>query len=182
MNLIKLALIASLLMVALPLTGCATAARSDAMVASTGIVIATTASAKILGNVAIGEVTGGSTTNPMWMSKVSSAEFEKALEASLRDAGLLNANRSAGSYRLLAALREVKQPMIGLDMTVTASVDYQLVDRATGVSIYSETISTPYTAKMSDAFLGTERLRLANEGSIRSNLKRLIQQLANLAP
>lgn len=183
MKYLKLGLIGSILIAALTLTGCATAARSDAMVASTVVApVAANASKKLLGNIAIGDVTGGSSTNPMWVSKVGGAEFEKALEASLKGAGFLSANRQAGDYKLVADLREVNQPMIGLDMTVTSSVEYQLVERATGKNIYRETISAPYTAKMSDSFLGSERLRLANEGSIRSNIERLIQRLSALAP
>ena len=180
---LKLCLTALVLLSALTLTGCATAARSDAMVASSVVApIAANASTKLLGNVAIGDVTGGSSTNPMWLSKVGGAEFEKALEASLKNAGFLSANRQVGDYKLVADLKEIKQPMIGIDMTVTSSVEYQLIERSTGKNIYRETISAPHTARMSDAFLGTERLKLANEGSIRSNIERLIQRLAALVP
>lgn len=183
MKYLKTTLIGALILSALTLTGCATAARSDAMVASSVVApIAANASKKLLGNIAISDVTGGTSTNPMWVSKVGGPEFEKALEASLRGSGFLSANRQSGDYKLVADLREVNQPMIGIDMTVTSSVEYQLIERATGKNIYRETISAPYTAKMSDSFLGSERLRLANEGSIRANIERLIQRLSALVP
>ena len=179
----KLSLVGALLLCTLALTGCATAARTDAMVASSAVTpIATNASRKLLGNIAISDVTGGSSTNPLWVSKVGGAEFEKALEASLKSVGFLSENRQSGDYKLVADLREVKQPVIGLDMTVTSRVEYQLIERSTGNSVFRETIAAPYTAKMSDSFLGYERLRIANEGSIRANIERLIQKLAALVP
>ena len=144
MKSLKLYLIASILLSVQTLTGCATAARSDAMVASSVVApIAANASQKLLGNVAIGDVTGGASTNPMWLSKIGGAEFEKALEASLKSAGFLSANRQSGDYKLVADLREVNQPLIGFDMTVTSSIEYQLIDRATGKNVYRETISAP---------------------------------------
>ena len=71
------------------LTGCATPARMEQMVASAQPaqrVIKT----PLRENLAVTEVTGGQETNPMWKSNVASGEFERALEASLRDVGLLS--------------------------------------------------------------------------------------------
>ena len=41
-------------------------------------------------------------------------------------------------------------------------------------------LATPYTAKMGDAFVGTERLRLANEGAVRENISKLIGDLGQM--
>jgi len=89
MNLRSLHLrVLALLAVAL-LAGCATPARVERMQVDPSLAQRTTAAASPLkGKVAIKDVTGGSETNPAWMSKVSSGDFERALEASLQAAGL----------------------------------------------------------------------------------------------
>jgi len=180
---LRVSVVLGLAITSLSLAGCATPARTEAMVASSVVApIAANASKKLRGNIAIGEVTGGSATNPMWVSKVGGAEFERALETSLRNFGFLSENRQAGGYRLIADLREVNQPIGGFDLTVTSTVEYQLIDRTSNASIYRETITAPHTAKMADAWDANERLRLGNEGSIRANIERLIQRLSSLNP
>lgn len=54
-----------------------------------------TRDAPLRNKLAIKDVTGGTETNPMWVSKVSSSDFEKALEASLKSAGSLPTVRRA---------------------------------------------------------------------------------------
>jgi uncharacterized lipoprotein YbaY len=163
------------------LAGCASPARIEQMQVDTSLAQRTAAaSSPLAGKVAVKDVTGGSSTNPLWMSKISSSDFERALESSLGAAGLLAAVRPAGPYQLTADLIAVDQPFVGLDMTVTVTVTYRLVDRASGKTVYEETIATPHTATVSDAFLGMERLRLANEGAMRANISRLIEKLIAL--
>ena len=163
--------------VAVILSACATPARVDQMtVAPTAV----TVPEALRQNVAIKDVTGGQETNPLWTSQVSSAEFERALESSLRGANLLQGNRQAGRFTLTAQLGKLDQPFIGLSMTVTASVLYMLVERSTGQTIWQDTIVTPYTASFGDALLGIERLKLANEGAVRSNIAALIEKLVRL--
>jgi len=128
-------------------------------------------------NVAIQDVTGGKETNPAWVSNVSSINFERALEGSLHEAGFLAPNRQAGAYTLVANLQSLEQPLFGLDMTVTATVQYWLVQRGSGKEVYARTLVTPYTTTFSDAFAGVERLKLANEGAIRNNISRLLDDL-----
>ncbi len=128
-------------------------------------------------NVAIKEVTGGKATNPAWMSNVGSADFERALEDSLRSVGMLASSRESGRYLLTANLAKLEQPMFGFDMTVTSTVTYALIERASGKTVWTKSLDAPFTAKTSDAFVGTERLRLANEGSIRESISRVIREL-----
>lgn len=131
-------------------------------------------------NIALRDVTGGKETNPAWVSNVSSSEFERALEDSLRSVGMLSANRQAGRFQLVVHMESLDQPFMGLDMTVTATVAYTLVERASGKTVWQKTLAVPYTAKMGDAFLGTERLRLANEGAVRQNIMQLVGELQQM--
>ncbi len=160
------------------IAGCAAPARLEQMQVDTSLAQRTAVAASPLsGSVAIKDVTGGSETNPLWISKVSSADFERALETSLRAAGLLSANRQGSPYTLVADLRSLDQPAFGLDLKVTATVTYLLVERASGKTTYEKTIVTSHTAVIGDAFIATERLRLANEGAMRTNISRLIEDL-----
>jgi len=159
-------------------SGCASPARVEQMqVASPLATRVAIAGSPLKEQVAIKDVTGGRETNPMWVSNVSSSDFERALEASLRDAGLLSANRQSGRYQLVAHLLKLDQPFAGFSMTVTATVQYALVERSTGQAAWERTITTPYTAQASDAFLGSERLKLANEGAARANIEKLVEAI-----
>lgn len=160
------------------LAGCASPARIEQMQVDTPLAKRTVAAASpMAGKVGLKDVTGGSTTNPMWVSKISSSDFERALEATLRDVGLLAPNRQGAPYMLLADLLSLEQPLIGLNLTVTVTVKYELVERSTGKTVYAQTIVTPHTSTFNDAFIASERLRLANEGAMRTNIARLIDDL-----
>ena len=60
---------------------------------------------------------------------------------------------------------------------MNSTVRYALNRRSDRKQVWEETVSADYTATVGDAFLAVERLRLANEGSIRENLKALIERL-----
>ena len=62
-------------------------------------------------------------------------------------------------------------------MTVTTAVYYDLIERSTNKSVWTQTITRSYTAQLGDAFLGAERLKLANEGSAKANIQGLIEEL-----
>jgi hypothetical protein len=128
-------------------------------------------------NVAVRDVSGGKETNPMWVSNIGNSEFEQALESSLRDAGLLSGGKQLGKYILTVHMEKIDQPMFGASLTVTATVNYSLLERATGKEVLNRTVSLPYTAAWNSSFIGTERLRLANEGAIRVNIGKIIDEL-----
>jgi hypothetical protein len=131
---------------------------------------------EIKSNIEMAVVTGGEPTNPLWTSEVGNEEFREALERSLRSAGALAPAGTAAGYRLEASLVGIEQPIMGFNTTVTSTVDY----RVSPIDGQGRTLQTvvvaPYTAKMSDSAFGVQRLRLANEGSIRENIREFIDQ------
>lgn len=166
---------------ALVLGGCAAPARVDQMQTSVPMAKRAVIDASPLKqSIAIKDVTGGKDTNPMWMSNVSSSDFEQALQASLRDAGLLSPNRQGSRFTLTAHMLKLDQPFFGASMTVTATVVYTLVERATGKETLVTTIASPYTAAWNSSFLGTERLKLANEGAVRENITKIVDAIIAL--
>ncbi len=158
------------------LSGCASPARTDQLtsMATPAQRIAIT---PMRTNIAVRDVTGGKETNPMWVSNVGNSEFEQALESSLRDAGLLSAGKQTGKYMLTAHMEKVDQPMFGASLTVAVTVNYSLIERATGKEMLNRTVNLPYTAAWNSAFVGTERLRLANEGAIKVNIGKIIEEI-----
>jgi hypothetical protein len=164
------------------LAGCATPATSTNMTmrAADATTSRQATPEALKANVALRDVTGGKETNPMWMSSVGSSEFERALEDSLRSVGMLAANRQSGRFQLVAHLAKLDQPFGGFDMTVTATVNYLLIERASGKTVWEKSLTTPYTAKLGDALVGTARMRLANEGTIRQNISQLVAELQQL--
>ncbi len=159
------------------LAGCATPARVDQMTVSLPIQQTNPA---LKDSIGISDVTGGRETNPMWTSQVSSDDFRRALEASLQSAGLYSRIGVGSKYQLSADLTRLDQPLMGFDMTVSATVRYSVVDRLSRKEVYSRVIQIPFTARMSDAFMGAERLRLANEGAIKVNIQAFINDMLNL--
>jgi hypothetical protein len=125
-------------------------------------------------------VYGGEETNPLWMSQIGNNAFRGALEDSLLAARLLERVEGKGIYSLEVKLMSVDQPFIGASFTVTTNIRYILRHVKSDKVIFEENILAPYTATMSDALYGVERLRLANEGSARENISRLIARLYQL--
>jgi len=163
------------------ITGCASPARVDKMIATNNDVVGDEPlTTSLSNNIHVISVLGGEKTNPLWTSEIGNEEFKMALESSLRNAGLYNAIQSSGKYELTATLLEVNQPLFGASLTVTMKVRYTLIDSSSRNALMDSEIYESYTAKFSDSFLAVERLRLANEGSARINIARLIDELYRL--
>ena len=161
------------------LSGCASSADPSAMT------IAPQASEKafpqnLLHAMCVRNVTGGEETNPLWASKVDNKGFQAALGTSLDNAAL-TASADNCSYPIDVNLLGLSQPAIGFDMTVTSHVNYKVYDK-TGQPYLLQTVDAPFTATVSDAFVGVERLKLANEGAIRESIKQFFDKLRETAP
>ncbi|HEY5896641.1 MAG TPA: hypothetical protein VIV54_03695 [Burkholderiales bacterium] len=164
------------------LSGCATPANQEAMMVSVSPNVALSIPQELRGQVEVKDVVGGRETNPMLNSNISSSAFDAALRGSLRNAGLAAASPQAGRYLLSATIGNVQQPFLGFDMTVTMTVDYDLIERISNKTAWKTTVTRPYTAKAGDSFLGVERLRLANEGAARTNIEAFIEELTKSGP
>ena len=163
---------------ALAIAGCAAPARTGNMVAAPSAPL--TGERTALRNaVAVGPVTGGQETNPLWRSKVGNAEFADALRSSLQRAGYLAPRPDSARYMLTAELVELDQPMIGFDMTVSTRVLYGLSDRTAGRPIWGDQIETRYTADRGP-LLGPSRTQVANEGAVRENIRQMLDRLARI--
>ena len=157
------------------LSACATGASPSAMTAEVSNVTVIAESSSLRKSITVSEVTGGSKTNPLWTSQVDDAAFKTALEQSLTVHAMIN--DAAPRYKLEVKLVDLDQPFGGFDMTVSSRVFYLLLDAETNQRTYETEINCEYTAKLSDAFLGYERLKLANEGAIKKNISLFIEAM-----
>ncbi len=164
-----------ILSAALLFTACTTASKPGAMMVPVSDKTIISDSSKLSKAVSIAAVDGGKKTNPLWTSEVSNEDFTEALRQSLAAHAMLA--DGDGDYVLTANLNKLKQPIAGLNMSVTSNVTYTLKKISTGEIVMEETIEEKYTAKMGDAFMGNKRLQLANEGSIKANISNLIEKM-----
>ena len=161
---------------ALALSACASPAKLENMVTSVTAGGQATPS-DLVEAICVAKVTGGKKTNPLWTSEVDDAGFRAALEGSLRNSRLAASNADNCRYDLDATLLDLAQPIIGFHMTVTSNVNYSVLEPRSDNPYFLTTVTAPYTATVGDAFAGVTRLRLANEGSIRSNIQKFIDEL-----
>ena len=163
-----------LLALALGLGGCANPATVQGMTVKTAEL--SPAAPEVASSLEIQDVTGGKETNAMWHSEVSNTDFKTALVASMKTAGLLS-EANAARFKVRVTLLKLDQPFMAIDMKVIATVRYVVVDAKSGAEILNEVVTTPFTAHLGDAVVGTTRLRLANEGAARKNIAGFIAQV-----
>lgn len=159
------------------LAACAQPARVSQMVAPNVMAPVAASNPELLDNFTIADVKGGKTTNPMWTSQVDNPEFREALDRSLAFNGVLATTADKAKYAVTAELLELKQPLMGFDLTVTSRVKYSVQERGSSAELFGEEITTPYTADFSSSLVAVERLRLANEGAIRESIRNFLTRL-----
>jgi hypothetical protein len=155
------------------LVACATPANKQAMTVSKfegGVIV----NPSLKGKFYVRNVNGGKDTNPLWTSQVGTADFKSALEQSLDEVGYKADKETNATYFIDAELKELDQPLFGLTFDVHSNVFYVIDGNGTKKSI---PIAATGQAKVNDAFIAIERLRIANEKSIRENIKAFINSL-----
>jgi hypothetical protein len=159
------------------LAACAQPARVSQMVVPNEMAPVVAANPGLQTSLAVGEVSGGKETDPLWTSQVNNPEYKEALEHSLQANALLAPAASARNV-VTVELIELKQPLVGFDMTVTSRVRYRVAERASSTEVFNEELTTPFTADFSSAAIAVERLRLANEGAIRESIRAFLRRYA----
>ncbi len=129
------------------------------------------------------QVDGGKLTNPLWVSEVDNLGFLRALEHSL-DANRLLAKRPEDCrFGITANLLGLSQPFIGVDVEVTANVNYNVRQAGVEAPYMLRTQTSAYTARFTeDKILWGARLQEANEGAIRKNIGAFIDALLAAKP
>jgi hypothetical protein len=155
--------------------GCATAIKPEALVPAT--LSEGTHHPQTVG-VSVG---GGSRTDALGKSQISNEALTEALVSSIEknktfSSVLKGAN---GDYRLNVTVVNVDQPSFGFSFTVKMDAAWSL-KKADGTVVMQEVIKSEGTAGATDAFAGTERLRLATEAAARNNISAGLARLGKL--
>ena len=120
--------------------------------------------------IAVRSVSGGQAVNVLLAPGVANEPLKEALENTLGANGYL-ARTGAPKYYLDAEIRNLDQPLIGLDLDVAADVTYRLSGGGTEMSY---PIKTTGHATFSDSPIAADRLRIANERAMRQNIEQLL--------
>jgi hypothetical protein len=101
------------------------------------------------------------------------------LEQSLAISGYKASDPSKAKYLVHAELKKLGQPLIGIDFDVVSEVSYTV---EVGDEKNTYPISANGTATFSESVIGFERLRIANEKSIKANIIKFINFLNSKFP
>lgn len=164
-----------LILIVLGAAGCASPAEMRSMVVDQSALVRAVPNSPFRNALLIERVSGGEPTNPLWTSEISNTAFRGALRTSLENSGLMATKKPR--FLLFATLSAVDQPLIGLDLTVHTDVIYRVLETKTKKIWLDQNVSAAYTATFGDAPIAIVRLRLANEGSVRENIKEFIKRL-----
>jgi len=129
------------------------------------------------------DVYGGEESDPMWKgSRIDRASFRKALTKALFNAGyqVFESRSGQPTYQLSARIVDQVQPAFGFNMTVGLRVRYTLTSLVDAGFRWEEDVSSASTATVGEAFVGAQRLNKANEGAVRKNIERLLEELVLL--
>lgn len=102
--------------------------------------------------------------------------FKEALEEALVKSAVFR-DHSTKTVSLTAKIMEFDQPGSGLNFPTSMTVDYSLIDRATGIAIFSERVTSSSEVPLGYAFLGSARALEAQNLSVQENILQLIAKL-----
>ena len=94
--------------------------------------------------------------------------------------GLLADNRNRAPWRLKVFLVELKFPGSGFTTTVDSFVRYTLTRGVDGAKAFDDIVTASFTVTVGEVYVGVERLKVANEGSIKANFTEFLRRLHGL--
>jgi hypothetical protein len=151
--------------------GLAACATQQAMTVASGAVA--NPSPKYRNAIAVRSVSGGQVMNVLTVPGVANEPLKAALESTLAANGYL-AQSSTPKFYLDAEILNLDQPLIGLDLDVTADVTYKI--SGTGAAA-AYPIKTRGRATFSDSPIAADRMRIANERAMHQNIEQFLQAL-----
>lgn len=158
------------------LSGCATPARSVNMIPDSYQV-------KNRYNYSVElRVEGGKKQTFMDGSQITNEGFKGALEEAIRKSEIFSkiSEGNNSEYLLAVQIITLDRPLVGIKHEVKLATNWKLINLKSQEKIWDEFIVSSYTATPSDSISGITRLRLANEGAARENIKEGISQLSHV--
>jgi hypothetical protein len=127
-------------------------------------------------------VSGGKETGSMGKSQISDVAFAQAITDAITSSKTFSKviQGNGGDNLLTVTIFNIDQPSFGAAFTVKMEAGWTLKRADTGAVIWQESIKSEHTATMGDAFVGVERLRLANEGAAKENIAQGLSKISAL--
>ncbi len=158
------------------LSGCASPASKEAVVAH-GIAI------DMQHQKTVSIVTsGGNETGALDTPNISNEDLAAAIEESITENKLFTQVIHGGEsdYLLSVTIISMAKPLFGASFTVRMEAAWSLSNQKTGEVVMREPITSSYTATMGQALVAVTRLRLAVEGAVRENIKEGLTKISRL--
>lgn len=158
------------------LSGCASPASKDAMLANSSLVTKQH-------NKTISITTqGGEELDGLGRSGVSDIDLAKAIEGSIVESKLFRQviHSNVSDYVLNVAIVSISKPIFGGNFTVDMEAAWSLSELTTNKIVMRKSIKSSHTATMEQSFGGATRLRLAVEGAARENIEQGLIALSEL--
>lgn len=113
--------------------------------------------------------------------EITDDAFAQALRDSLQGSGLFRAVVQAGArYQLKAVIGRIDHATAGVSFPASMQVSYQLIDSGANKTLWAESVTSYYTAKFSEAFMASARVRKAVEGAARDNIEQALTRISTL--
>lgn len=159
------------------LSGCASSANKEAMVAS-DIQIAKKHDRSV--SVRTG---GGAETTAMDSSNIADTDLKAAIEDSIIKTQVFKSvlQGKDSDYDLAVSIVRLEKPVFGLTFTVNMEATWVLVKQSDKSVVMKKSIQSSSTATFSDAAAAVTRLRLAVEGAAKRNIEQGLQALSALS-
>jgi len=170
----------------LALAGCSTPATPDNMASAAAPEIAAHPGGSGYRSMTVGDVQGGSDTNPLWLAGVSNADFHTALETSLKRASYLAEPGARGAYVVSARIEGLDRPTAGfdpllvfapLDWSVTVKIRYTVTPAAGGAPVFDELVAATGTASGDTAVTTDGRVRKSEEAAVRADIDAFLSRV-----
>ena len=157
------------------IAGCASPSKPEGMVPVAAIAGQSARTTSVV-------VAGGSETSAMGKSQISNEAFQQAIVMSIEKNKTFSSvvKGAGGDYQLAVTVVSMDQPSFGFSFTVKMEAAWSL-KKADGTVVMQESIKSEGTAGATEAFAGTERLRLANEYAARANIAAALEKIGKLS-
>ena len=125
---------------------------------------------------------GGYETTSIDGPNVSNTDFGQAIKESIIDNGLFTQvlQDNSSEYLLNVTIVNMSKPLFGANFTVTMEAAWSLSETSTKQYLMRKAIKSSHTATMGEAFAAVTRLRLALEGAVQKNIEQGIIALSEL--
>lgn len=165
------------LAVAVAVSGCASSANKEAMLAQ-NVQVANKHDRAVSVNTG-----GGAATGAMDSSNISDADLKAAIEASITQTQVFKSvvQGKDADYDLVVTIVQLDKPVFGLTFTVNLETTWVMVKQSDRSVVLKKSIRSSHTATFNDAAVAVTRLRLAVEGAARKNIEQGLQEIGALS-